>query len=151
LEAGDLEQAKNLSDNARDPILSTINSGLQHQHMSVRGALDMAIESEMDGAGRSLIVLDTAITLAPLLGLLGTVTGIMKSFVSIGSEQLAVEKVTGGIGEALIATAAGLGIAIISLLALNYFNRKAEKFASQLERAATNLEMMVLHHGEKKQ
>ncbi len=146
LEAGNLEQAKALSDNTKDPILCTINSGLRRQHMSVRGALDMAIDMEMEGAARSLVVLDTTVTLAPLLGLLGTVTGIMKSFVSIGSEQLAVEKVTGGIGEALIATAAGLGIAIISLLALNYFNRKAEKFESQLERAANNLEMMVLHH-----
>lgn len=145
LESGNLDQAIHLSADATDPLLRTMNRGLRHQHVSVRGALDMAIDEEMDGASRSLVVLDTVITLAPLLGLLGTVTGIMKSFVSIGGDELAVERVTGGIGEALIATAGGLAIAIVSLLALNVFNRKAEKFESQLERAATNLEMMVLH------
>jgi biopolymer transport protein ExbB len=87
--------------------------------------------------------MDTLVTLAPLLGLLGTVTGIMRSFSSIGSAELAVEKVTGGIGEALIATACGLGIAIVALIPFNYFTSKTTRLQFELETAATNLEVMV--------
>jgi biopolymer transport protein ExbB len=78
-----------------------------------------------------------------LLGLLGTVTGIMGAFTSIGSAELAVEKVTGGIGEALIATACGLGIAILALIPFNYFTGKTARLQFELETAATNIEVMV--------
>jgi biopolymer transport protein ExbB len=88
-------------------------------------------------------VMDTLVTLAPLLGLLGTVSGIFRTFLSIGDVELAVEKVTGGIGEALIATMCGLAIAIIALIPFNYFTRKMAHLQFELESAATNLEVMV--------
>jgi len=109
----------------------------------MQGALQVAAGIELQKAGRFLTVMDTLVTLAPLLGLLGTVTGIMGSFTSIGRETLAVEKVTGGIGEALIATMCGLGIAIISLVPFNFFNGKASRLQFELETAATNVEIMV--------
>jgi len=83
------------------------------------------------------------VTLAPLLGLLGTVSGIFRTFLSIGDVELAVEKVTGGIGEALIATMCGLAIAIICLIPFNYFTSKVSRLQFELESAATNLEIMV--------
>jgi biopolymer transport protein ExbB len=87
--------------------------------------------------------MDTLVTLAPLLGLLGTVTGLMRAFLNIGSAELSVTAVTGGIGEALIATACGLGIAIFALVPFNYFSAKVTQLQFDLETAATNVEVMV--------
>jgi biopolymer transport protein ExbB len=105
LEAGDLTKAIAESQNTTDPVVRMIHHGLHHRRSSMQGALEVAAGQELRGAGRFLGAMDTIVTLAPLLGLLGTVTGIMGSFTSIGGSELAVEKVTGGIGEALIATA----------------------------------------------
>jgi biopolymer transport protein ExbB len=90
--------------------------------------------------------MDTIVTLGPLLGLLGTVTGIMGSFSSIGSSELAVEKVTGGIGEALIATAAGLGIAIVTLVPMNHFHSRLAALQFDLEAAANNILILAAGH-----
>jgi biopolymer transport protein ExbB len=98
---------------------------------------------ELERAARFLPVLDTIITLAPLLGLLGTVTGIMQAFRVVGESELAVKAVSGGIGEALIATACGLAIAIFSLLPFNYFQRRVARLRFELETNATNLELML--------
>jgi biopolymer transport protein ExbB len=87
--------------------------------------------------------MDTLVTLAPLLGLLGTVTGLMGAFIKIGGTELSVSAVTGGIGEALIATACGLGIAIFTLIPFNFFNGKLTRLQFELETAATNVEVMV--------
>jgi biopolymer transport protein ExbB len=97
----------------------------------------------LERAGRFLNVLDTLVTLAPLLGLLGTVTGLMRAFLKIGSAELSVQAVTGGIGEALIATACGLLIAIVSLVPLNYFSGKLARMQFELETAASNVEVLA--------
>lgn len=143
LEGGDFSEASRLSKGSSDPVLRMIYHGLNHVHYSLQGALQVAAGIELQRAGRFLTVMDTLVTLAPLLGLLGTVTGIMGSFSEIGSAELAVEKVSGGIGEALIATACGLGIAIVSLIPYNYFTGKTAKLQFELETAATNIEVMV--------
>src|SRR3954454_6659896 len=116
LESGDMQEAQQLSSNTGDPVLRVIHAGITHRRASLQGALQAAAGIELKQAGRFLTAMDTIITLAPLLGLLGTVTGIMGSFQSVGGSELAVERVTGGIGEALIATAFGLGIAIFTLI-----------------------------------
>ncbi|MBI4664509.1 MAG: MotA/TolQ/ExbB proton channel family protein [Verrucomicrobia bacterium] len=143
IENGDLREAALLAKGSRDPVIRMIWHGLNHCHSSLQGALQVAAGIEIQRAGRFLTVMDTMVTLAPLLGLLGTVTGIMGSFTSIGSAELAVEKVTGGIGEALIATACGLGIAIFALVPFNFFTSKTSRLQFELETAATNVEVMV--------
>jgi biopolymer transport protein ExbB len=127
-----------------------IHHGLNHHHSSMQGALEVAAGHELQAAGRFLGAMDTIVTLGPLLGLLGTVTGIMGSFTSIGSSELAVEKVTGGIGEALIATAAGLGIAITTLIPMNYFHGRLAKLQFELEAAANNVLILAGRHGLEK-
>ncbi len=144
LENGDAAQAQSLCARASsDPVLRVIHAGLNHRHASLQGALQAAAGIELRAAGRYLTAMDTIITLAPLLGLLGTVTGIMGSFQSIGGSELAVEKVTGGIGEALIATACGLGIAIMTLIPYNWFHAKVAGLQHDIETAACNVEVFV--------
>ena len=147
LEAGDLVKAIAQSAKSSDPVVRMIHHGLQHRHSSMQGALEVAAGEELRDAGRFLSAMDTIVTLAPLLGLLGTVTGIMGSFTSIGSSELAVEKVTGGIGEALIATAAGLGIAIGTLVPMNYFHSRLAALKFDLEAAANNVLILAAQHG----
>ena len=139
MEEGDLKKATSLSETTQDPVVRMVNHGLNHPHTSMEGALQVAAGMELRQAGRFLSAMDTIVTLAPLLGLLGTVTGIMGSFSSIGDSELAVEKVTGGIGEALIATAAGLGVAIITLVPMNYFHSLLASLQFDLEAAANNV------------
>src|SRR5271163_4328162 len=143
LENSDVAAATKISEGSQDPVIRMIHRGLNHVHTSMQGALQLAAGIELERAGRFLVVMDTLVTLAPLLGLLGTVTGLMRAFLNIGSAELSVVAVTGGIGEALIATACGLGIAIISLIPFNYFTGRLTRLQFDLETAATNVEVMV--------
>src|SRR3954471_7585951 len=143
IESGDVAEASRLSRGSRDPVLRMIWNGLNHQHASLQGALQVAAGIEIKRAGRFLVVMDTLVTLAPLLGLLGTIVGLMKAFGSLGNEELAVVTVTGGIAEALIATACGLGIAIFSLIPFNFFTSRVSNLEFELQTAATNLEVML--------
>jgi biopolymer transport protein ExbB len=143
IESGDLAEASRLSRGSRDPVLRMMWNGLNHQHASLQGALQVAAGIEIKRAGRFLVVMDTLVTLAPLLGLLGTITGLIRSFSFLGNEELAVTAVTGGIAEALIATACGLGIAIFALIPFNFFTSRVSNLEFELQTAATNLEVML--------
>lgn len=146
IEAGDMNEASKLARGTRDPVLRMLWNGLNHQHASLQGALQVAAGIEIKRAGHFLVVMDTLVTLAPLLGLLGTITGLIRSFSLLGSEELAVQAVTGGIAEALIATACGLGIAIFALIPFNYFSSRVSNLEFELQTAATNLEVMLGAH-----
>src|SRR5436305_1560170 len=143
IENGDVAEASRLSRGSRDPVLRMMWNGLNHQHASLQGALQVAAGIEIKRAGRFLVVMDTLVTLAPLLGLLGTITGLIRSFSFLGNEELAVQAVTGGIAEALIATACVLGIAIFGLVPFNLFTSRLSNLEFELQTAATNLEVML--------
>jgi biopolymer transport protein ExbB len=143
LDNNDVSAAVRVSADSNDPVIRMVHRGLSHAHTSLEGALQLAAGIELERAGRFLTVMDTLVTLAPLLGLLGTVTGLMGTFLHLGSEELEVASVTGGIGVALIATACGLGIAIFSLIPFNFFNAKVARLQFELETAASNVEVMV--------
>lgn len=148
LEAGDTAGALRESAGSDDPVVRMVHAGLSHRHRSLPSALELAAGQELQQAGRFLTAMDTVVTLGPLLGLLGTVTGIMGAFSSIGSSELAVEKVTGGIGEALIATAFGLGIAILVLIPMNYFHARVARLQFELENAATSAVLLTEGDGK---
>ena len=95
------------------------------------------IEKSLAGG---LWILETIVTVAPLLGLLGTIAGMMDSFKLIGDDTLINPTgVTAGVAQALIATAFGLGIAIFSLFAFNYFSRRQDQLLDELERLGTKM------------
>ncbi len=90
--------------------------------------------------GRWLWVLETIVTAAPLLGLLGTIIGMIRAFNLFGRQGLVDPAgVTGGVAEALIATAVGLFVALLALFAFNFFARRQAQFMDELERLGTRL------------
>ena len=90
--------------------------------------------------GRWLWVLETIVTAAPLLGLLGTITGMIRAFKLFGNQGLVDPGgVTGGVAEALIATGLGLFIALIALFAFNYFSQRQAQVLDEMERLGTRL------------
>jgi biopolymer transport protein ExbB len=89
---------------------------------------------------RRLWVLETIVTAAPLLGLMGTIAGMMDAFKIIGGSGIVNPTgVTGGVAQALIATAIGLLIALIALFGFNYFSRIQSQTMDEMERLGTRL------------
>jgi biopolymer transport protein ExbB len=89
---------------------------------------------------RWLWVLETIVTAAPLLGLLGTITGMIRSFKLFGNEGLVDPGgVTGGVAEALVATGLGLFIALLALFAYNFFSNRQARIMDEMERLGTRL------------
>ncbi|MBV8503045.1 MAG: MotA/TolQ/ExbB proton channel family protein [Paucibacter sp.] len=95
--------------------------------------LEEALMHEVPLLDRSLWVLDTVITLAPLLGLFGTIIGMFHAFSVLDDVQNGASQVTGGIAEALIATACGLFIAMLGLLFFNWLSTRVRVIVHQLE------------------
>jgi biopolymer transport protein ExbB len=143
LGTGQFEEAWQLTHQSNDPFLINLRDGMAHAHTSMLAAMQLHASDLLEKAEARQWVLSTIITLAPLLGLLGTVVGIMGSFSAIGTDALAVSKVSGGIGEALIATACGLFIAIACLLPYNYFRKRVSVLRGDLERWINHAELLA--------
>ena len=142
-ESGNYHNALKLGSGSKDHVIRVICCGLAHIEFSMVSALEMAAGDEINRMKRGLTVLDTIITIAPLLGILGTVTGIIQSFNML--EQMGVtdpKAVSGGIAEALITTAAGLFIALPTIVSYNYFVSLVEKTTKNLEKYTTSLEIL---------
>ncbi len=140
---GDMDAAIRIGNESKFYVVRTLAYALSHKEGSLANAVLYAQAAELKRFRRGIPILDTVITLAPLLGLLGTVTGMMASFALIGGDLSAPGAITGGIAEALIATAFGLGIAITSLIPFNILNTKLEEARAEIESAATQLELLL--------
>jgi biopolymer transport protein ExbB len=143
VERGDMPGAIAAGKKSEDFVARTLVYALEHRERSLSNALLRAANSELKRFNRGLTILDTIITLAPLLGLLGTVTGMIHAFGLIGGELDAPTAITGGVAEALIATAVGLGIAITALIPFNYLNARLEEARLEIQDAATHLELLT--------
>jgi biopolymer transport protein ExbB len=106
----------------------TENAG-QMENLSQAVYLDMRTR-----LNRHLWVLDTIVTAAPLLGLLGTILGIIETFTTLASSGISDPKgVSAGIGTALFATALGISTALIVLVFLNHFNDRVDRISDHLK------------------
>ena len=144
VEKGDVPTAVARWQDSSDFVARTLIYGLRHHELSFSSALLQKANMELKRFTCGLSTLDTIITLAPLLGLLGTVTGMIRAFGLLGQKELeAPTVITGGIAEALIATAFGLGIAILALIPFNYLNARLEEARHEIEDASTHLELLL--------
>lgn len=145
VEARDVDGAVELGKKSNDYVARILVYALTHKEHSLGNAFTRAANQEMQRFSQGLPTLDTCITAAPLLGLLGTVTGMMNTFgaLSGGDIASAAGQITGGVAEALIATACGLAIAITGLLPYNYLNSRLEEARHEVEDASNSLEIII--------
>ena len=140
---GDWDAVKAKAAGSKDHIIRILINGILHRQFSMSKAMESAAAEEIKRMRRYMRVLDTMITVAPLLGIFGTVIGIITSFEILGSAGIEhPQAVTAGIAQALITTATGLGIAILTVFPYNYFNSKVEYAALAIEKYATSLEIV---------
>ncbi len=146
-ERGEFDEAAAAGSGSSDFVARVLTYGLNQRDKSLTAALMQASNKELKRFNQGLSVLDTAVTLAPLLGLLATVTGMIRAFGLLGGRELdAPTVITGGIAEALIGTAFGLAIAVVALIPFNYLNSRLEEARHELEDAATHLELFAGKH-----
>jgi biopolymer transport protein ExbB len=140
---GDWEAVRDRVSGSKDFIIRVLVSGILHREFSMTKAMEATAAEEIQNMRRYMGVLDTMITVAPLLGIFGTVVGIIASFEALGIAGIdQPQAVTVGIAQALITTAAGLGIAILSVFPYNYFNSRVEKAVLNIEKYSTSLEIV---------
>ncbi len=143
LAEGDTAAAVERCERAGGTVAAVLAAGIRATwaHKDPEKVMTEQALAELPSLNRGLAVLDTVVTVAPLLGLLGTVTGMIRSFgILARSGTSHPAGITAGVAEALIATATGLVIAIMSLVAYNYFIDKIKRITAEAELRSTRLE-----------
>jgi biopolymer transport protein ExbB len=146
VEARDVDGAVAIGSKSKDFVARVLVYALSNKDTSLSNAFIRASNQELARFMQGLATLDTVITAAPLLGLLGTVTGMMRTFGSLGEGGDIASKagsITGGVAEALIATACGLAIAVSALFPFNYLNARLEEARHEVEDASNALELII--------
>ena len=144
VEASDIDSAIALGQKSKDYIARILTYALTHREQSLANAFMRASNQELQRFQQGAAVLDTVITAAPMLGLLGTVTGMMRTFGEMtGDLAGAMGGITGGVAEALIATACGLFIAILALMPFNILNSRSEQAKHEISDALNALELIL--------
>ncbi|MEI6108176.1 MAG: MotA/TolQ/ExbB proton channel family protein [Opitutae bacterium] len=147
VEANDIDGALEMGKKSQDYVARILVYAISHREHSLGNSFSRASNQEMQRFGQGLPTLDTCITAAPLLGLLGTVTGMMGTFAALNSGSgdigASTGAITGGVAEALIATMCGLAIAITGLLPFNILNSRLDEAKHEIEDAANSLEIII--------
>ncbi len=145
VEARDVDGAVEIGRQSRDFVARILTYALSNKDLSLSNAFMRAANQEMTRFNQGLATLDTVITAAPLLGLLGTVTGMMRTFGALGTGDVGANagQITGGVAEALIATCCGLFIAVTCLFPYNYLNARVEEARHEVDDAFNALELII--------
>lgn len=149
LSSGKVEEASHFARQVGGLLPRVYETGLQRYHLPQEAseiAMSNSIAVQRLVLERFLPVIGTIAVIAPFIGLFGTVVGIMHTFTAVAEKgQAGVAVVAAGVAEALIATAAGLFVAITAVVFFNYFKNRVGAITSQMAGAATRLsEMMEL-------
>ncbi|MBU0463312.1 MAG: MotA/TolQ/ExbB proton channel family protein [Proteobacteria bacterium] len=140
---GDWDLVRQKASGSNNYVIRMIISGILHREYSLIKAMESSAADEINGMQRFMGALDTMITVAPLMGILGTVMGIINSFDMLGTSGIEnPQAVTAGIAQALITTATGLSISIITVFPYNYFNSRIKRAAGIMEKYATSFEIV---------
>lgn len=147
-----VQEAMQICDMTPGPIAAITKAGLKkhtRSRVEIKDAIESSAESEIFHLERYLGVLGTIAAIAPLIGFLGTVTGMIKAFIQIqtlgGNVDASV--LAGGIWEALITTAAGLSVGIPTLIVYNWLQGKVEHHVFEMQESSTEL-LDTLHERE---
>jgi len=150
-----IEGAIEVCDNTRGPIPSILSAGLRRSNISIE-ATEKAIESagvvELSFLERGLLILATIANVAPLLGFLGTVSGMVSAFDAIAAaDQVNAKLVASGISEALLTTMAGLVVAIPMSIGHNYFVSQIDRFVIEMQETSADLVDTLVDLGVKRE
>ena len=133
--------ALSVAEQKSSPLLRVLSSGILNRADQPEKAMEAAGLAELTTMKRGMTILDTIITLGPLLGLLGTIIGMIDSFGIMAESGLGQpHAVTGGVAEALVCTAAGIFVAVTTLIPYNYFLTRVEQESERIELYATRVE-----------
>ena len=135
------------------PVASVLRRGLGSLDLQP-AELELVMRNEAERwvplLEKRVEILDTIITAAPLMGLLGTITGMMNSFRVLSTQGVnEPSAITGGVAEALIATATGLVIALICLVAYNALTAHVKRVVAELESSANHVSELKVRLGRR--
>lgn len=150
---GKILEAMQLAKKSRGPVASVLSAGIAYYDRDkeeIQERMQQIGREEIHRMERRMGVLDAVINIAPLLGLLGTVTGIIRSFNVMGALEGidAPAALSVGIAEALITTAAGLMIAIPTMAFYAYLNSIIDRNAADMSRRASDLLAVLESRGD---
>lgn len=154
---GRYDEALSACENRQGPLAACLATILKHRNSPTR-EMERLVEETGQAyfirLEKPLPILDTTTTVSPLLGLLGTIVGMIGTFNAIALQQNKgnTDAILAGVGEALYATATGLTIAVVCFMGYNYFTARLRVVTSETERAVTKLinvlsEKQHLEHG----
>ncbi len=147
LQDGEHPKALELCKNSLGPVGRLMEAGIHNTKTptwKLEEKLSVTAQEELNKAGKNIRALEVIATISPLMGLLGTVIGMVRAFNKVAeySGQVDPSLLAGGIWEALLTTAAGLSVAIPAVVMLHFFDRKNEKISFLLSKFS----QLLIHH-----